>query len=61
MSNAAATKKSKIEIHGTKGILVSIDPDTGEISFGENYDFNETAQAFWRGIEQWKRDRENEG
>lgn len=60
MSTGTATKKSRIEIHGTKGILVAIDPDTGEIEFGENYDFDETAKTFWRGIEQWKRDRATE-
>lgn len=58
MSTGTATKKSRIEIHGTKGILVAIDPDTGEISFGENYDFDETARIFWEGIERWGRDRE---
>jgi hypothetical protein len=34
-------------LHGPKGMLVSINLDTGEHTFGENYTPDEAARVFW--------------
>ena len=38
---------------GPLGTLVSINLETGEMKFGENYSPDEAAQTFWEAIEKY--------
>jgi hypothetical protein len=37
-------------LHGKNGMLVSINMDTGETTFGEHYTPDEAARVFWDAI-----------
>jgi hypothetical protein len=45
-----STKPHTWSLHGPKGMLVSIDLNTGEYRFGENYIPNEAAKLFWEAV-----------
>jgi hypothetical protein len=38
------------QLHGPKGMAVSIDLDTGEYKFGEAYTIDEAAGVFWEAV-----------
>lgn len=44
------TKAHTWALHGPKGMVISINVDTGEYKFGENYTPTEGARIFWESV-----------
>jgi hypothetical protein len=47
---ASRYQPSTWSLHGNNGMLVSINMDTGDITFGEHYTPDEAAKTFWEAI-----------